>query len=58
MKKIILLFLFITFQTLLKAQQLPQYTQYMLNEMAINPAVAGKDEFADVMYTIYCDEVL
>ncbi len=30
------------------AQQLPQYTQYMLNEMAINPAVAGKDEFADV----------
>ena len=30
------------------AQQLPQYSQYMLNEMAINPAVAGKDEFADV----------
>lgn len=29
------------------AQQLPQYTQYMLNEMAINPAVAGKDDFAD-----------
>ncbi|MDI9342098.1 MAG: type IX secretion system membrane protein PorP/SprF [Sediminibacterium sp.] len=33
--------------TTVKAQQLPQYTQYMLNEMAINPAVAGKDEFAD-----------
>lgn len=32
----------------LRAQQLPQYTQYMLNEMAINPAVAGKDNFADV----------
>jgi type IX secretion system PorP/SprF family membrane protein len=30
------------------AQQLPQYSQYMLNEMAINPAVAGKDEFAEV----------
>lgn len=30
------------------AQQLPQYTQYMLNEMAINPAVAGKDDYADV----------
>ena len=30
------------------SQQLPQYTQYMLNEMAINPAVAGKDDFADV----------
>lgn len=32
----------------LSAQQLPQYTQYMLNEMAINPAVAGKDDYADV----------
>lgn len=31
-----------------KAQQLPQYTQYMLNEMAINPAVAGKDNYADM----------
>jgi type IX secretion system PorP/SprF family membrane protein len=30
------------------AQQLPQYSQYMLNELAINPAVAGKDEYADV----------
>lgn len=32
----------------LQAQQLPQYTQYMLNEMAINPAVAGKDNYADM----------
>ncbi|MBK6521085.1 MAG: type IX secretion system membrane protein PorP/SprF [Sphingobacteriaceae bacterium] len=31
-----------------KAQQLPQYTQYMLNEMAINPAVAGKEDYTDV----------
>src|SRR5688572_4542558 len=31
-----------------EAQQLPQYSQYMLNEMAINPAVAGRDEFAEV----------
>ncbi len=31
-----------------EAQQLPQYSQYMLNELAINPAVSGKDEFADV----------
>lgn len=31
-----------------KAQQLPQYSQYMLNEMAINPAVAGRDDFAEV----------
>jgi Type IX secretion system membrane protein PorP/SprF len=32
----------------LVAQQLPQYSQYMLNQMAINPAVAGKDEFSEV----------
>lgn len=30
------------------AQQEPQYTQYMLNQMAINPAVAGKDSYTDV----------
>lgn len=45
-------YLYITFTVLLchiaQAQQLPQYTQYMLNDLAINPAVAGKDEYADV----------
>lgn len=48
MKKI----LYITFLALVinnaLAQQLPQYTQYMLNELAINPAVAGKDNYADM----------
>lgn len=29
-------------------QQLPQYSQYMLNELAINPAVAGRDEYTDM----------
>ncbi len=47
MKKIIYI-LSVLFALQLKAQQLPQYTQYMLNEFAINPAVAGKEEFADV----------
>jgi len=47
MKKIIYI-LSVLFAVQLKAQQLPQYTQYMLNEFAINPAVAGKEEFADV----------
>jgi type IX secretion system PorP/SprF family membrane protein len=32
-----------------KAQQLPQYTQYMLNQMAINPAYAGTEEFPEVL---------
>lgn len=45
-------FLYITVIVLLvfniQAQQLPQYTQYMLNDLAINPAVAGKDNYADV----------
>lgn len=27
-------------------QQLPQYSQYMLNEMAINPAVVGKNDYS------------
>lgn len=31
-----------------RAQQLPQYTQYMLNDLAINPAVAGKNNYADM----------
>ena len=31
----------------LGAQQLPQYSQYMLNELAINPAVSGRGEYAD-----------
>lgn len=48
MKKITYLFFLFVFVNLAIAQQLPQYTQYMLNEMAINPAVAGKDNFADV----------
>ncbi|MGE0568486.1 MAG: type IX secretion system membrane protein PorP/SprF [Bacteroidia bacterium] len=47
--KTYLLIVFSIFWALnVSAQQLPQYTQYMLNELAINPAVAGKEDFADV----------
>jgi type IX secretion system PorP/SprF family membrane protein len=48
MRKSSFILCFFLLAFVLDAQQLPQYTQYMLNEMAINPAVAGKDEFADV----------
>lgn len=48
MRKNLYIWLFSVLAVCAEAQQLPQYTQYMLNEMAINPAVAGKDEFADV----------
>lgn len=48
MRKSSFILCFFLLAFVLDAQQLPQYTQYMLNEMAINPAVAGKDEFSDV----------
>lgn len=47
MKQIILILL-LALSVQLSAQQLPQYSQYMLNEMAINPAVAGRDNFTEV----------
>lgn len=46
-QKLTILFVYLCGATLF-AQQLPQYSQYMLNQMAINPAVAGKDDFAEV----------
>ncbi|MBS1651431.1 MAG: type IX secretion system membrane protein PorP/SprF [Bacteroidetes bacterium] len=33
---------------IIKSQQMQQFSQYMLNELQINPASAGKDEYADV----------
>ena len=48
MKKLLYITVIVLFVNSIQAQQLPQYTQYMLNEMAINPAVSGKDNFADV----------
>lgn len=48
MKKVVYIFFAVMFVHGVQAQQLPQYTQYMLNDFAINPAVAGKNEFADV----------
>jgi type IX secretion system PorP/SprF family membrane protein len=49
MKKIIYSICIVVFTKIaIQAQQLPQYTQYMLNEMAINPAVTGKDNYADM----------
>lgn len=46
MRKLSIILVFAT--TGIFAQQLPQYSQYMLNEMAINPAVTGKDNFSEV----------
>ena len=48
MMKKIYIAVFVVITSLMVAQQLPQYSQYMLNQMAINPAVAGKEDFAEV----------
>ena len=52
MKKILLLAVIICCGNALKAQQLPQITQYMINDYAINPAVAGMEDFYQVKTTI------
>lgn len=33
----------------LEAQQLPQYTQFMLNDFAMNPAIAGTNPYWKAM---------
>jgi len=52
MKKISILIIAICFGGMLKAQQLPQLTQYMINNYAVNPAVAGMYDYYQVKTTI------
>ena len=52
MKRILILILVICFAGALKAQQLPQITQYMNNNYVINPAVAGMYDYYQVNTTI------
>jgi len=52
MKRITILIFAICFTAILKAQQLPQITQYMNNNYAINPAVAGMYDYYQVNTTI------
>ncbi len=52
MKRILILAGVILFGNLSKAQQLPQITQYMINDYAINPAIAGMQDFYQVKSTI------
>ena len=42
--KNIFIFLFVTATVTVKAQQDPQYTQYMFNTMTVNPAYAGSND--------------
>ena len=52
MKRISILIFAICFTGALKAQQLPQITQYMNNNYVINPAVAGMYDYYQVNTTI------
>jgi len=52
MKRISILIFTICFAVALKAQQLPQITQYMNNNYSINPAVAGMYDYYQVNTTV------
>ena len=45
--KVILLIPFIMLASVIVAQQIPQYSQYMFNHFAINPALAGSKDCID-----------
>jgi type IX secretion system PorP/SprF family membrane protein len=44
MKKIVILSVFVVLSVLATAQQTPHYSQYMMNNFAFNPAVAGSKD--------------
>lgn len=48
MKNLLIPFFLLLCATLAEAQQLPQLSQYYMNEYVINPAVAGRDNVFDV----------
>ena len=52
MKKILILSGLIYLGNILNAQQLPQVTQYMINNYIINPAVSGMEDSYQLRTTI------
>jgi len=52
MKKLIILLISVCFGYTVKAQQLPQIAQYMINNYAVNPAIAGMEDHYQVKTTI------
>ena len=51
-KTLVLIFVICLGSIVLKAQQLPQMTQFMINNYAINPAIAGMYDYYQVNTTI------
>ena len=52
MKKLSLLFVSIFMGSMLQAQQLPQLSQFMINDFAVNPAIAGMNDYYQIKTSI------
>ena len=52
MKKLTLLFVSIFMGGMLQAQQLPQLSQFMLNDFAVNPAIAGMNDYYQIKTSV------
>jgi len=52
MKKLSLLFVSIFMGSMLQAQQLPQLSQFMINDFAVNPAIAGMNDFYQIKTSV------
>lgn len=51
MKKYLIILLLLTFRLLSYSQQMPIYSQYLLNDYLINPAAAGSDGYTSINIT-------
>jgi len=52
MKKLSLLFISVLMGGMLQAQQLPQLTQFMINDYAINPSIAGMNDYYQIKTSV------
>ena len=52
MKKTSLLFVSIFMVSMIYGQQIPQLTQYMINDYAINPAIAGMNDYYQIKTSV------
>lgn len=48
MKRVVILLIFLSLFQLTRAQQRPQYTQYIFNNYILNPAITGIENYIDV----------
>ena len=52
MKKLSLLFVSIFIGSVLYAQQIPQLSQFMINDFAVNPAIAGMNDYYQIKTSV------